>query len=95
MQKVFAMNDCDWYAAQTAEEAASCMAETMGYKSADELRADGIIEAGHPRELSGEQLDKLKFFDEDADITRTFREHLDLLIIRGASLPCFFASTEF
>jgi hypothetical protein len=99
--KIFAMNDCDWYAAATPEEAKRYMAENLSYESVEAMYADGVIE-GEPCELSDADLDRLKFKDLGEDDSydpdgeeQTFRARLAEMVAAGDEFPCFFASTEY
>jgi hypothetical protein len=93
--KVYEMNDCDWYAARTPEEAMEAMRENMGYKSVEELREDAMCES-EPQELSDAALDELNYcLDERGGKEISFREQLNRMIQSGERLPGFFASTEF
>ena len=95
--KVFRMNDFDWWAADSLDSAkAGYMAE--GYGQDEETAFD------NPYELSPEQMQThtMKEFDEDWDYERdpdgddpTFQDCLDLMIRKGDSFPCVFASTEY
>jgi hypothetical protein len=88
--KVWKVNDCDWMAAATAEEA------TAGHK---ELGMDCDDDPAEPSALTEEDMQRLVFQDEDnttGEVTRrSFREQLDKMIAEGEKFPCFFASTEF
>lgn len=94
--KVYAMNDCDWYAARTPEEALDAMRVNMGYESIEKLRQDAMFEA-EPEELSGAEMDNLRYHIDDSRTgpTISFREQLSQMITDGGTLPGFFASTEF
>jgi hypothetical protein len=61
--KIFKMNDCDWVAARTLEEAKKCLAEIV---------SDGVVNEDFeknylddPRELGASALDTLRLGDED------------------------------
>ena len=82
--KIFSMNDCEWMAAETLEEAKVAYLEQTGE---DEDLLDD------PGEIAESQYDKLMFRDDDG--SRTFRQQLDLMIARGEKFPTFFASTEY
>jgi hypothetical protein len=86
--RVFAMNDCDWVAAETLEDAIKTYAQMIGtgFDPEDDL--------SDPHALTDEQMDKLMFTDED-EKKRTFREQLNRMIEAGEELPGFFATTEF
>jgi hypothetical protein len=60
--KIFKMNDCDWYAAETLEDAKKAMAADMGVtiEEVDEEYIDGA------HEITDGLLDKLIFKDEDS-----------------------------
>lgn len=85
--RIFSMNDCDWMAAQTLEEAkAAYLKDSYGGK--DEHAFDD------PAEITEKQYDGLMFRDDDGE-NRTFRQQLERMIERGDTFPAFFASTEY
>ncbi len=84
--KVFQMNDCDWYVADTMEAAIQQCCEDSG------LPRDEAID--DPQELSDADLDRTIFVDEETG-KRTFRAELDRLVAQGIHRPCLFASTEY
>jgi hypothetical protein len=86
--KIFAMNDCDWMAGEDLE---SCIQKYLADYAGSQSRDDALDDA---RELSGKEMDRLKFCDEDGT-KRTFREQLDLMVAAGEQFPTFFASTEY
>ncbi len=84
--KVFMMNDCDWWMAETAEDATRDYV-AAGCSSGDE---------DEPEELDDDQLDHLVFVWEADDGTngrRSFREELNRRVAEGWKSE-FFASTE-
>lgn len=87
--RIFALNDCDWYAGADLE---SCIQDYLEMTSA--ARED-VIE--NPHELDDEAMDRLVFVDDTGDTTvrRSFREQLDRMIAEGVEFPNFFASTEY
>jgi hypothetical protein len=98
--KVFRMNDCDWYAGETAEDASRAMAGWNGYAETPE----GIEQAKkeltiNPVELTPEEMEGTQFAYVDGDdhyIGRMcFRERLAEMIADGDEFPSFFASTEY
>ena len=90
VMKIFSMNDCDWMAAETLEEAkAAYLAEC--WSGTGELDEDAFDD---PDEISAAQYDGLLFSDEDGT-KRTFREQLQRMMESGREkFPTFFASTE-
>lgn len=87
--KIFAINDCEWWAGQDLESVKSAFI-AAGY--GDESSFD------HSREVADPEMQRLTFVDDlsNPDSPKsTFRERLDLMIAQGASFPCFFASTEY
>lgn len=94
--KVFKMNDCEWVAARTLDEAKQTLA-TM-------VMVDGVVNDAfeeefceNPHALSEDDLDTNTYTDDLSDPKsqkRTFREQLSDLY-RSNSLPCYFASTEY
>jgi hypothetical protein len=99
--KVFAMNDCDWYAAETLDDALRAMAELYCFPPTPEGIADmrKEYEVNEPSELSAEAMARMTFQEEDEDGSgaemKSFRVKLDEMIAGGEEFPCFFASTEF
>ena len=86
--KVFAMNDWDWWAAETLEEAKGAYWREMGIEDADE----DFLDDAH--ELDEEEMNHFQFNDDDGT-KRSFREQLKNMIASGAKFPAFFASTEY
>lgn len=92
--RVFRLNDCDWWAARTLEEAKADYQKCCG-PMADEEAFD------EPRELTDAELDRLKFHDrDDADriirkTIRTFREELRQQAHADPITPRMFACTEY
>lgn len=87
--KIFAMNECDWMAAETVEDA---LREYKENYSGEEF------ENGEPIELDDETMERAKYqeTDEDESVLETisFREKLDRMIREGVQFPAFFATTE-
>ncbi len=88
--KIFKMNDCDWVAAETINEAILCIAESSGMPEA-EIEALKASEE-YPQEVSDVELDRLQF--AEGPIKRSFREELRARLVDGEEFPQFFASTE-
>jgi len=98
--KIFAMNDCDWYAGATAEDALKAMAENLDFSDVEECRKEYCTD-GQIVELSEEALDGSIYVEEDdADgpgsgvVRRTFRQQLKQMLANGETFPTFFATTE-
>lgn len=86
--KLFMVNDCDWWAGESAE---SIKPEAL--KMYGSLEETEFEDGGAPAALGDDLMDKLIFNDEGT--LRTFRAELDRLITAGATFPRFFASTEY
>lgn len=86
--KVFAMNDCDWMAGETVED---CLREYKANYSGD-YDGDDPLE---PEELDDEEMNTLRFTNDEIDKKWSFREQLNWMIERGEKFPTFFASTEY
>ena len=92
--KIFKLNDCDWYAAEDMESAIQQIMHDTG-----NTREDCVDYSAH--ELTDEEMDRLRFMDdregdpESAGTSRSFREQLALMVERGETFPCPFATTEF
>lgn len=86
--KVYQMNDYDWVAAATPEEATRCYHETCDADPEDEP----------PIEMCDDIMNTFIFHrDESArneDQDWTFAKELAYRIEAGHKFPCFFASTE-
>lgn len=87
MLKVFKVDEANWYAANTPDEAQAAYREDIG-PEVDEYMAD----FGEPEQMSEEDLDKLKIadIDEPGHPSQTFREALVKL-----GKPGFIATTEY
>jgi hypothetical protein len=87
---VFRLNDFEWYLAPSLEAAIAEWKEDTGLT--DE-------ELDDPRQLSEEDLDRLKFCHTDEDEspirTITFRERVAEMIAEGTTGAAFFATTEY
>ena len=84
--KVFQMNDCDWYMAESAEEAQ--VEYGRDYDPGDPLE-------NQPRELEEYEMNTLTFTDDDGDLTRTFAEELKIRLSGEDVKHGIFASTEY
>lgn len=89
--KVYEMDDCTWYAAETAEDASRAYTE--------DTSGDLIPEEGYPRELTAEDMERLTFvtdlYNPEQSESMTFAEALTRQVAEGKEFPCFFATTEF
>lgn len=86
--KIFRVDDCDWYAAETEEEAIQAA-------MADSGESREYYEEEKQGELSAETMLSYKFTEEDGnEAEKTFRQKLDEMIAEGQSFPCCFACTE-
>jgi len=88
------MNDCDWWADFSLEEA------KINYPRFTGMPTDEAWdEEDNPSELTPEEMQKTMFspdpYDEPNVPKRTFQEELDKNIKEGKTEPFFFASTEF
>ena len=95
IMKIFKLNDCDWYVAEDME---SAIQQIM--HDTDNAREDCVDSSAH--ELTDDEMDRLQFVDdggvideEAEDGSRSFRVQLAVMIERGDSFPCLFATTEF
>ena len=77
---VYKMNDCDWWADYTLQDA------VKNYSDLVEPDEDNI----EPWKLSHGALNKIPFYDEDSKVSRSFREEL-----LSHTQPGFFATTEY
>lgn len=100
--KIFAMNDCDWYAAENLEDALKAMAKNVSCEPTPEtiaaMRKDFAVD--DPGGISDESMDRLIYTDdselpEGQIVKRTFREQLAHMVENGTDFPCIFATTEY
>jgi len=88
--KVYEMNDCDWWADFSPDEAKKNYSEFIDID-------DGESE---PVELTEEEMDRLTYATDDdypdGEVsTITFKQQIEYMIKNGEKFPCFFASTEY
>lgn len=89
--KIIEMNDCEWWIGESLEE---CVADyRKNVEDSPEYSEDA-------RELTEEELDRLKFTildDDDGSIAgkHSFREQLEIEVAAGGAFPRMFASTEY
>ena len=90
--KIIEMNDCDWWIGESLESCVNDYLENVD--DSPEYTEDA-------RELTDEELDRLKFSicDEETERPtgekRTFREQMAIEIAEGGVFPRMFASTEY
>ena len=85
--KLFQLNMCDVYMAETMDEAIECAMNETG------LNREEVCD--EPREIKDEELDRREITLDDGHGTRrTFREQLKIDASTIGS-PCMFASTEY
>jgi len=86
--KIFSMNDCDWVAAETLEDAKAFYLRDCWSGVEDEGTFDD------PHEVPADKMQTMIFHsDEHGDLT--FQQELDRQIANGGKFPAFFASTEY
>jgi len=90
--KIFRVNECDWYAAETGEQAMQAVRESEMY-SEDEL--EEFARDGYPEEIPDADLDTLKLREEDGEEKYTWRQALANMIANGDYIPGMFCSTEY
>ena len=101
---IYQMNDCDWYAAETLDEAKLCMAKMVANGEVTPAFEKEFLD--NPRWIDDAEMDSLKFceeYDERTDYANeldyrrkvSFREKLRQMIDAGEKFPTFFASTEY
>lgn len=92
--KIFKMNDADWVAAATLDEAKKCLAEMFSDGNVTKDFEEEFID--QPHELDEAALTTLQFVDEEVEpsVKRSFKDELAARIGRGEEFPQHFASTE-
>lgn len=90
--KIFRLNDCEWWMAETLEEAIAGYTEMMGPSD------DDYFDEAH--EIPESDYDRLKFHGERRnergqmeEHISTFREEMNRLVALGKT-SCYFATTE-
>jgi len=85
--RVWKMDDCDWVAAETLDEAIKEWESHVGLSAAEESL--------DPHLMSWKEMDAHTFHDPETGTTRSFSAELRNRVRRGEKFPQFFASTEF
>lgn len=95
--KVFEMDECNWVAAATLEEAIDYYCAHV-VDGEDDLCANAKESA---RELTPEEMDRLKHLGDDAHRREwphadcpSFADELKEMMTAGDTFPCLFATTE-
>ena len=96
--KVFKLNEYDYVAAETMEDAKKCLAESISNGVVDQDFEDEYIDS--PHELTEIEMDKMKLSDLDDpnkkdDPAPTFKQALQDMIESGETFPTYFASSEY
>lgn len=97
--KIFKLNDSDWVAAKSMEEAKKCLAETVALGRVDAEFEEEFIDS--PHELSDFEMNNLFLRDEEPEDEEeevkkeTFRVALDRMLQDGTKFPTHFASSEY
>lgn len=89
--KIFEINDCEWVAARSLEEAKTFYLEMVSGDTS-------VLDEGCPVELTELQLDRMTYSDDQGDPNaskRSFREELQKRIAAGVQFPEYFATSEF
>jgi predicted translin family RNA/ssDNA-binding protein len=85
--KVFQLDEGDWYAAETGEEAIKLAMELTG-------ESRKYYYDSYQGEVSSGQMQKLIFHEEDGT-KKTFAEKLEEMVKSVEKFPCFFATSEY
>jgi hypothetical protein len=86
--KVFMLNDYEWWAAESLEEAISACMMQCG------LSREEAYDENSMGELPDSEMERLQFMDDDG-VQRSFKEQLQFMIDDSYPFPCIFATTEF
>lgn len=89
---IYAMNDCDWYAAESKDAAILCMMATLSETDVHKFFDDYSIDV---KKLDRDDLLDNWFIEENQEIKKTYRFKLKEMVDAGEKFPCFFATTEF
>lgn len=97
--RIFKMNDYDWFAAESLEEAQGAMIRFFGPPTSSQSVEEFLDEMqDNPHEVADEALDVLEFREDedgdDSDKGKTFRQKLAEMIAAGEKFLTHFASTE-
>lgn len=83
---VYSFDGEEWILANAEEEAAAYFKDQTGMCP---------IEEGYEiRALTNDDLQRLKFWDDEANERRTFAEQLHIVLESGEAIPNYFASTN-
>ena len=88
--KIFKMNEFDWVAAETLEEATKCLAENLSNGIVDDDFKNEFIDS--PHELDDLDMQRLKFGEGMPIPKITFKAELEKRIKNGEDFPQHFAS---
>ena len=88
--KIFQINDYDWVAAETIDEAIACACSTFN------LSEEEVYDESAAGELSEEKLDEYKYYltDDTDGPSRTFKQELESRINDKQEFPQVFATSE-
>jgi hypothetical protein len=86
---VFQVTEADCYMGRTLESAIRAAMRDTG------LNRESLLDDHVPYELSDEQLDTRRFFDEENNEERTFRAELQTWIDARQNAARIFSTTEF
>jgi len=84
--KVYQMNEIDWWCDYSKESALVNYYKFVGGKLEDPL--------DEPEELTKDDLERSKYYDDETRQTISFKEELEKRIQEN-NVPSFFASTEY
>lgn len=93
MIRVWQVDEVNWYAAETLEEARQAYRDDIGSDAANECMSD----CAEPEPVTEEEMLKYKMchIDEPGHPIVTFAEALKEMIDNGIKFPAAFASTEY
>lgn len=94
--KVFQVNDYEWFAAASADDALACALKLWGYETAEVAETDGCFERGDVRQCDLDE-NKVNVHPDAEDGKReivTYRESVKRMLADGTKFPEWFAGRD-
>lgn len=85
--KVFALDDCDWWAGESLEACIAAARQQCGAEAYEDAETEGCL-------VGADAMQQLKFTPDEGGSWRTFAEQLAIEVADGGEFPRLFASTE-
>lgn len=91
--QVYEMNDMEWWAARSKEEAIAAALKTWGGNAADYWDGDPVEEL-YEMDLDANKVNINEDCDPDVGPIIPYRENIKLELAKGTTFPCFFCGDD-